>query len=51
YQIDFLEVFSPTASAATIRIHVALANIHRWDLSHFDVEQAFNSQNSTMKCT
>ena len=41
YQVDFLEVFSPTASAATIRILVALANIHGWDLSHFDVEQAF----------
>ena len=41
YQIDFLEVFSPTANAATIRLLVALANTHGWDLSHFDIEQAF----------
>ena len=39
-RIDFLEVFSPTANAATIRLLVALANTHGWNLRHFDREQA-----------
>ena len=39
--VDFLEVFSPTANTATIRLVLALANHFDWDMSHFDVEQAF----------
>ena len=35
--VDYLETFSPTANAASIRLIVALA----WELLHFDIEQAF----------
>ena len=40
-RVDFLEVFSPAAKTATIRLLVVLAKKFEWDLSHFDVEQAF----------
>ena len=37
--VDYLETFSPTANAASIRLIVALA--FDWELLHLDIEQAF----------
>ena len=39
--MDFLETFSPTANAASIRLIVALACKFDWELLHLDIEQAF----------
>ena len=37
--VDFLETFSPTANAASIRLIVALACKFDWELLHLDIEQ------------
>ena len=39
--VDYLETFSPTANAASIRLLVALACKLDWELIHMDIEQAF----------
>ena len=39
--VDYLETFSPTANAASIRLIVALACKFDWELLHLDIEQAF----------
>ena len=39
--VDYLETFSPTANAASIRLIVALACKYDLELLHFDIEQAF----------
>ena len=39
--MDYLETFSPTANAASIRLLVALACKHNLELLHWDIEQAF----------
>ena len=39
--MDYLETFSPTANAASIRLIVALAFRFDWELLHLDIEQAF----------
>ena len=39
--VDYIETFSPTANAASIRLIVALACKHDLELLHFDIEQAF----------
>ncbi|CAB1099879.1 unnamed protein product [Ectocarpus sp. CCAP 1310/34] len=39
--VDYLETFSPTANAASIRLLVALACKYNLELLHFDIEQAF----------
>ena len=39
--MDYLETFSPTANAASIRLIVALACKFDWELLHLDIEQAF----------
>ena len=39
--IDPSDTFSPTPSASTVHLLVALACEYEWDLNHFDVEQAF----------
>ncbi|CAB1096235.1 unnamed protein product [Ectocarpus sp. CCAP 1310/34] len=39
--VDYLETFSPTANAASIRLVVALACKYNLELLHLDIEQAF----------
>ncbi|CAB1104669.1 unnamed protein product [Ectocarpus sp. CCAP 1310/34] len=39
--VDYLETFSPTANAASIRLLVALACKYNLELLHFDIDQAF----------
>ena len=39
--MDYLETFSPTANAASIRLIVALECKFDWELLHLDIEQAF----------
>ncbi|CAB1098233.1 unnamed protein product [Ectocarpus sp. CCAP 1310/34] len=39
--VDYLETFSPTANAASIRLLVALTCKYNLELLHFDIEQAF----------
>ncbi|CAB1118601.1 unnamed protein product [Ectocarpus sp. CCAP 1310/34] len=39
--VDYLETFSPTANAASIRLLVALACKYDLEYLHFDIEQAF----------
>ena len=39
--MDYLEIFSPTANAASIRLIVALACKIDWELLHLGIEQAF----------
>ncbi|CAB1113542.1 unnamed protein product [Ectocarpus sp. CCAP 1310/34] len=39
--VDYLETFSPTANAASIRLLVALACKYDLEFLHFDIEQAF----------
>ena len=39
--VDYLETFSPTANAASIRLIVALVCKYDLELLHFDIEQAF----------
>ena len=39
--VDYLDTFSPTANAASIRLIVALACKFDWELLHLDIEQAF----------
>ncbi|CAB1106721.1 unnamed protein product [Ectocarpus sp. CCAP 1310/34] len=41
YCVDYLETFSPTANAASIRLLVALACKYDLEFLHFDIEQAF----------
>ena len=36
--VDYLETFSPTANAASIRLIVALACKFDWELLHLDIE-------------
>ena len=39
--MDYLETFSPTANAASIRLLVALACKCSLEFLHFDIEQVF----------
>ena len=39
--VDYLETFSPTANAASIRLLVALACKYDLEFLHFNIEQAF----------
>ena len=41
YGVDYLETFSPTANAASMRLLVALACRYNLELLHWDIEQAF----------
>ena len=41
YGMDYLEIFSPTANAASQRLLVALACKYNLELLHWDIEQAF----------
>ncbi|CAB1113285.1 unnamed protein product [Ectocarpus sp. CCAP 1310/34] len=41
YGVDYLETFSPTANAASIRLLVALTCKYDLEFLHFDIEQAF----------
>ena len=41
YGVDYLETFSPTANAASMRLLVALACKYNLELLHWDIEQAF----------
>ena len=41
YGVDYLETFSPTANAASMRLLVALACKYSLELFHWDIEQAF----------
>ena len=39
--MDYLETFSPTSNAASMRLLVALACRYNLELLHWDIEQAF----------
>ena len=41
YGIDYNETFAPVAKLNTVRLVIALASMHQWDLSQFDVKNAF----------
>ena len=51
YGVDYLETFSPTANAASMRLPVALACKYNLELLHWDIEQALFSRNWITRCS
>ena len=41
YGVDYHETFAPVAKLNTIRLLIVLAAMYQWDLSQFDVKNAF----------
>ena len=41
YGVDYHETFAPVAKLNTVRLLIALAAMYQWDLSQFDVKNAF----------
>ena len=41
HSVDFDEVFAPVARIETIRLIIALAGSHGWEIHHLDVKTAF----------
>lgn len=49
--IDFEEIYAPFTRLETVRLLLALAAKHSWEVHHLDVKTAFLNGKSSRKCT